>query len=117
MGKSWGIGEKGVNLWRRRPIGGLATGMECIIFSEETMAKGNSWKTRNRTNADFGREGRKILKRELKSVPQFTLEELYITPFTLRKRFDEDGRWEYDMSASERRAFLQKEGDAGRFRV
>ena len=74
---------------------GAATGMECIILSEETMAKGNSWKTRNRTNADFGREGRKIVKRELKSEPQFTLEELYITPFTLRKRFDEDGRWQY----------------------
>ena len=26
-------------------------------------------------------------------------------------------RREYDMSASERRAFLQKEGDAGRFRL
>lgn len=69
--------------------------MEWIIFSEETMAKGNSWKTGNRTNADRGREGRKIVKRELKSEPQFTLEEMYITPFTLRKRFDEDGRWEY----------------------
>ena len=26
------------------------------------MAKGNSWKTRNRTNADYGLEGRKIVK-------------------------------------------------------
>ena len=59
------------------------------------MAKGNSWKTRNRTAADFGLEGRKIVKRELKGEPQFTLEELYITPFTLRKRYDEDGRWQY----------------------
>ena len=57
-GKRWQFVEKGVNLRRRRPIGGLATGMECITFSEETMAKGNSWMTRNRTNADFGREGR-----------------------------------------------------------
>ena len=88
VGNSWGIGEKGVNLRGRRPIERLATGMECNILSEETMAKGNSWKTRNRTNADFGREGRKIVKRELKGEPQFTLEELHITPFTLRKRYD-----------------------------
>lgn len=59
------------------------------------MAKGNSWKTRNRTAAERGREGRKIVKRELKSRPQFALEQLYIAPFTSRKRFDEDGRWEY----------------------
>ena len=69
--------------------------MDCIIFSEKTMTKGNSWKTRNRTASDFGREGRKIVKRELKSRPQFTMEQLYIAPFTSRKRFDEDGRWEY----------------------
>ena len=31
--KCWGIGEKGVNLRGRRPNGGLATGLECIIFS------------------------------------------------------------------------------------
>lgn len=59
------------------------------------MAKGNSWKTRNTTNADYGRDGRKIVARELKSEPQFKLEQLYITPFTSRKRFDEDGRWVY----------------------
>ena len=59
------------------------------------MAKGNSWKTRNRTNAYYGHEGRKIVKRELKGEPQFTLVDLYITPFTLRKRYDEDGRWQY----------------------
>ena len=59
------------------------------------MAKGNSWKTRNKTNADFGLEGRKIVKRELKGEAQFTLDDLYITPFTLRKRYDEDGRWQY----------------------
>ena len=63
--------------------------------TESDMAKGNSWKTRNRTNVDFGREGRNIMTRELKSTPQFTLDELYITPFAQRKRYDEDGRWQY----------------------
>ena len=41
------------------------------------MAKGNSWKTRNRTQAYYGYEARPILKRELKSKPQFTLDDLY----------------------------------------
>jgi len=59
------------------------------------MAKGNSWKTRNRTRAYYGYEGRNILKRELKSAPQFTLDDLYITPFTRKKRYDEDGYWQY----------------------
>lgn len=59
------------------------------------MAKGNSWKTRNRTAADFGYKGRTIAKRELKSEPQFKFDDLYITPFTQRKRYDEDGRWQY----------------------
>ena len=95
--------------------------MECIILSEETMAKGNSWKTRNRTNADFGREGRKIVKRELKSEPQFT--DLPFDEVARRSGLGSPNnmylalRREYDMSASERRAFLQQEGDAGRFRV
>ena len=59
------------------------------------MAKGNSWKTRNTTNADHGFEPRKIVKRQLKSQPQFTLEQLFITPFRQKKRYDEDGRWQY----------------------
>lgn len=59
------------------------------------MAKGNSWKTRNRTNADYGYAPRKIVTRELKSEPQFALDDLYITPFRLRKRYDEDGLWQY----------------------
>lgn len=59
------------------------------------MAKGNSWKTRNWTAVDYGHEPRKIVKRELKSAPQFALEHLYITPFTQKKRYDEDGRWRY----------------------
>ena len=59
------------------------------------MAKGNSWKHRNSTNADFGREPRHFLKRELRSKPQFSLDDLFITPFTKKKRFDEDGHWQY----------------------
>ena len=74
---------------------GLATGVDCFNFSKKDMAKGNSWKTRNMTAAERGREERKIVKRELKSRPQFVQEQLYIAPFTLRKKFDEDGRWEY----------------------
>lgn len=60
-----------------------------------TMAKGNSWKTRNWTNVDFGRPARKILKRELKSKPQYTFDDLYISPFTQKRRYDEEGRWRY----------------------
>lgn len=59
------------------------------------MARGTSWKTRNRTRAYFGHEPRKIMKREFKGEPQYTLDSLYITPFTKRKRYDEDGRWQY----------------------
>lgn len=59
------------------------------------MAKGNSWKTRNRTNADYGYAPRRIAKRELKTQPQFKFDDLYITPFTQKKRYDEDGRWQY----------------------
>lgn len=59
------------------------------------MAKGNSWKTRNWVAAEHGREGRRIVKRNLKSEPQFALADLYIAPFSQKKRFDEDGRWQY----------------------
>ena len=73
--------EKAVTLWANK--------------TDFTMAKGNSWKTRNRTNADFGYAPRRIVKRELKTPPQFKFDELYITPFTQKKRYDEDGRWQY----------------------
>ena len=65
------------------------------------MARGNSWKTRNRTNADFGYEPRKIVKRELKTAPQFALDQLYISPFTQCRHYDADGHWQY--VATERR--------------
>lgn len=63
--------------------------------SNLTMARGNSWKTRNRTNVDFGYPARKILKRELRSKPQFSLNYLFISPFTQKRRYDEDGHWQY----------------------
>lgn len=59
------------------------------------MAWGNSWKTRNRTNVNFGRPPRKILKRELRSKPQYQLDDLFISPFTQKRRFDEEGHWRY----------------------
>ena len=59
------------------------------------MARGNSWKTRNRTNADYGRPSRQVVKREFRGEPQYTLDQLYISPFTRRKRWDEDGHWQY----------------------
>ena len=59
------------------------------------MARGNSWKTRNRTNVDYGYPARKIMKRELKSKPQYTLDDMFISPFTQKKLWDEDGRWRY----------------------
>lgn len=59
------------------------------------MARGNSWKTRNRTNADYGLPSRQVVKREFRGEPQYTLDKLYISPFTRRKRWDEDGHWQY----------------------
>lgn len=59
------------------------------------MASGNSWKTRNRTNAYYGHPTRKILKRELKSKPQYTFDDLFISPFMQKKRYDEEGNWRY----------------------
>jgi len=57
------------------------------------MAKGNSWKTRNRRSRY--KEPRQILKRELKVEPQYKLEDLYISPFREKKRWNEDGYWKY----------------------
>ena len=55
------------------------------------MARGDSWKTRN---TRWGGQ-RNFLKREYKGAPQYKFEDLYITPFTRRRRYDEDGRWQY----------------------
>ena len=59
------------------------------------MAKGNSWKTRNRRSSYNGYVARKVVVREYRGEPQFTLDKLYIPPFTRRKRWAEDGRWQY----------------------
>ena len=59
------------------------------------MRKGNSWKTRNTRYGRWSDNPRKIMKRELKTQPQFKFEQLYISPFRQRKRYDEDGRWKY----------------------
>ena len=53
------------------------------------MAKGYAWKHRN--DRPWVTTRRVIEKRELKSKPQFTFDELYITLFTKRRRYDEDG--------------------------
>ena len=57
------------------------------------MARGYAWKHRN--DPPRGTTRRVTEKRELKSKPQFTFDELYITPFTKRRRYDEDGHGYY----------------------
>jgi len=57
------------------------------------MRKGNAWKHRN--DRPYFRTKRIVEKRELKSTPQYTLDDLYISPFTRRVRYDEDGRKYY----------------------
>ena len=57
------------------------------------MAKGNAWKHRN--DPPKGYTKRVTEKRELRSTPQCTLDDLYITPFTRRRRYDEEGRRYY----------------------
>jgi AraC-like DNA-binding protein len=57
------------------------------------MAKGNAWKHRN--DPPMGHKKRVTEKRELRSTPQYTLDDLYISPFTQRRRYDEEGRKHY----------------------
>ena len=57
------------------------------------MARGYAWKHRN--DPPRGTTRRVTEKRELKSKPQFTFDELYITPFTKKRRYDEDGHGYY----------------------
>lgn len=64
-------------------------------LKEKVMARGDSWKTRNRTNAVRGLPSRIVKKRVLNIEPQFKAEDLYISPFSQKKRYDEDGRWQY----------------------
>jgi len=57
------------------------------------MARGNAWKHRN--DPPKGYTKRVTEKRELASTPQYTLDDLYITPFKRRQRYDEDGHKYY----------------------
>lgn len=57
------------------------------------MAKGNSWRTRNARPWVRPEERRHLRKRELTVAPQFTLDDLYITPLRERRRYDERGRY------------------------
>lgn len=65
------------------------------------MAKGNSWKTRNARPWIPPEQRRHLRKRELTVEPQYTLDDLYITPLRERRRYDERGR--YTWVAVERR--------------
>lgn len=57
---------------------------------------GRAPKVKDRWYNDHKNRNRRELKpRELKGTPQFTFDELYITPFTLRRRYSEDGRVSY----------------------
>ena len=57
------------------------------------MAKGNAWKHRN--DRPWGSGRRRGAKRELLCRPQFSFDDLYIPPFTRRRRFDEEGNCGY----------------------
>ena len=58
--------------------------------------KGKAPKVKDRWYGDHKyRYERKLKPREFKGVPQFTFDELYITPFTHRRHYSEDGRLSY----------------------
>ena len=57
------------------------------------MARGYAWKHRN--DPPRGYTKRVTEKRELASTPQYTLDDLYITPFKRRQKYDEDGHKYY----------------------
>ena len=64
-------------------------------YKSNIMATGNSWKTRNEHSRSHSDEPRIVKKHKLKSKPQFTIDDLYITPFTQKKEYDKDGHWKY----------------------
>jgi len=55
-----------------------------------------AYRVKDRWYGDY-RGGRRqsLNSRELKSEPQFKFDDLYITPFTHRRRFSEDGEMQY----------------------
>lgn len=58
--------------------------------------KGKAPKVKDRWYGDHKmRNGRDFSPREFKGEPQFRLDDLYITPFTLQRRYSEDGRVSY----------------------
>lgn len=53
--------------------------------------KGKVPKVKDRWYGDHKyRHGRELKPREFKGTPQFTFDELYITPFTHRRHYSED---------------------------
>ena len=57
---------------------------------------GNAWKHRQwRPHGLYGIP-RDLKERKLKDEPQFKLDDLYISPFRLRRRYSEDGRVSYE---------------------
>ena len=52
---------------------------------------GNAWKHRQWSHRFLSDKPRQVNARKLADKPQFTLEELYITPFRSRRRYSEDG--------------------------
>ena len=91
------------------------------------MAKGNAWKHRN--DPPKGYTKRVTEKRELRSTPQYTLDDLLrYTDLPLAEIARRSGlgsqinlyqalRRDCNMSATERRHFLRQEGDEGRFEL
>lgn len=57
---------------------------------------GNAWKRRQaKKPGGMSGQRRGLVPRVLKSEPQFTLDELYISPFTARRQFSDDGEASY----------------------
>ncbi|MBO5225419.1 MAG: AraC family transcriptional regulator [Parabacteroides sp.] len=57
---------------------------------------GDAWKHRQSWVPSPGQPPRKRLPRELKGEPQFSMEELYLSPFKLRRKYSEDGDISYE---------------------
>lgn len=56
---------------------------------------GNAWKHRQTRKHGLSGIPRELNPRKLKSPAQFTLDQLYISPFSKRRKYDEDGRVSY----------------------
>ena len=66
-----------------------------MVNNEKSMAYdkiGKAPKVKDRWYGDHKyRQGRDFSPREFKGEPQFKLDDLYINPFTLQRRYSEDG--------------------------